>query len=209
MNLNKIMPAIVIIILLSIIITLLLFNIVSKQNKSGFTELYFIGDLPKIIEMNEEYDFSFAIHNLEGKDMYYNYSIYLYSNEIATGYVFLDHDETAITDHSFVVKNKTSFNELYNELYFIKDFLKTIEMNEPYDLFYRIQAIDDNSITYNFSICLLSDELDEGYKCLDRDESTVINQSLLAEIRLENVSIPVSVRLMNQSQEIHFWALLK
>ena len=209
MNLNKIMPVAVIIILISIIIVLLIFDTFIAKETNGFTELYFTGDLPKIIETNQEYDFSFAIHNLEDKNMYYNYSIYLYSNEIANGYVFLDHDETAVIDQSFIVKNKTSFNEIYNELYFIKGFLKTIEMDEPYDLFYRIQAIDDNNITYNYSLCLLSDEPDKGYECLDHVESVVIDQSLLADVRLENISIPVSVRIKNQSQEIHFWALLK
>ena len=208
MDLNKIMPIAIIIFLLSIIITLLIFNTIT-DDKSGFTELYFTGDLPKIIEMNQEYDFSFVIHNLEDKSRYYDYSIYLYSNEIAKGYVFLNHDETGVIDQSFIVKNKTSFSEIYNELYFIKGFLKTIEMDEPYDLFYRIQAIDDNNITYNYSLCLLSDEPDKGYECLDHVESVVIDQSLLADVRLENISIPVSVRIKNQSQEIHFWALLK
>ena len=209
MNLKKIIPTIAIIILISVIIFLLIFIIIPTQNKSGFTEFFFFGDLPKIIQMNEEYDFSFAIHNLEDKNMIYNYSVYLHSNKIGQGYISLDHDETAVINQSFIVKNKSSFSELYSELYFINNLLKTIEINETYDLFFAIHDFEDKNMSYNYSICLISDKLDEGYVCLDRGESAVINQSLVSENILENISIPVSVRLLNKNQEIHFWALLK
>lgn len=132
MNLEKIIPTTAIIILISVIIFLLIFIIIPTENKSGFTELYFINDLPKTIKMNETYDLFFAIHNLEDKKMTYNYAVYLQSKKIDQGYVSLNHDETTIINQSFIVKNK-----------------------------------------------------------------------------LENISIPVSVRLLNKNQEIHFWAHLK
>lgn len=106
MNLEKSIPTVTIIILILIITVLLIFNITAADNKSGFTELYFINDLPKTIKINERYDFSFAIHNLEHKKMTYNYAIYYNKKKIDQGYVNLNHDETTTITRSFIAKKK-------------------------------------------------------------------------------------------------------
>lgn len=137
MNLKKIIPTLAIIGLIAIIVILLIFNLSPKQNKSGFTELYFVGDLPKTVKTNEQYNFSFAIHNLEERMMIYNCIIYLNSTKVSQDYVFLDPDDIIVINHSF-----------------------------------KVEKAQEN-------------------------------------LSLENISIPVSVQLLNKRQEIHFWALIK
>lgn len=71
MDENKIYNVLIgISILAIIIITVLIF---SNPVKEPFTELYFedFKTLPKIIILNQEYFFSFTIHNKEGKNMNY------------------------------------------------------------------------------------------------------------------------------------------
>ena len=100
----------ILIILILIIIILIIFNIVLSKNKTGFTELYFIGDLPKTVEINKTYSFSFGIHNFEYKITSYNYELYLQSKKIGQGQVFLEHNEIAVVNQSFIVRNKTADN---------------------------------------------------------------------------------------------------
>jgi len=106
MNLEKIIPTVTIIILILIITVLLIFNIIPTEKKSGFTELFFVNDLPKTIKINERYDFSFAIHNLEKKKMTYDYAVYLESKKIDQSHITLNHDDTTTITQSFIVKDK-------------------------------------------------------------------------------------------------------
>lgn len=104
MDWRDIFFALVIIVLISIIAALAAFDIIAAKNKSGFTELYFVGNLPKAIKANEEYKFSFAIRNLENKEMAYNYAVHITPDKIKEGYVILNHTQTAIIRPSFIVE---------------------------------------------------------------------------------------------------------
>jgi uncharacterized membrane protein len=106
MNLEKIFSSIIIAVLILVIIGLLIFN--KSEDKEGFTELYFIGDLPKTIETGEQQSFSFGIHNLENRDMLYSYTVYFQSDELSSGYANLKDDETAILNQGFMVKSKNN-----------------------------------------------------------------------------------------------------
>ena len=94
---------VVIMILVFIISVLVVFNI-TKENKHGFTELYFTDELPKTIKINENVNFSFGIHNLENKRMDYSYEVYARTNKIDEGSLSLNHDETKIITKSFIVE---------------------------------------------------------------------------------------------------------
>ena len=94
-------------ILAMLIITLVIIFSIASENKKGFTELYFLSDLPKTVEANKEYNFSFAISNLEKKNMDYYYIVNEKPNEIKQGYVNLNHGEIEIINQKFLVGNKT------------------------------------------------------------------------------------------------------
>ena len=112
MNLEKIFSNVTIIILILLITILVILNITAKDKKNGFTELYFINDLPKIIKINEKYNFSFAIHNLEKKYVNYYYVIYVQSKKIDQGYINLNYNKIAIINQSFIIKNKLENNSI-------------------------------------------------------------------------------------------------
>ena len=90
-----------------LIITLVIIFSIASENKKGFTELYFLNGLPKAVEANKEYNFSFAIRNLEKKNMDYYYIVNEKPNEIKQGYVNLNHGEIEIINQKFLVSNKT------------------------------------------------------------------------------------------------------
>lgn len=104
MDLRDIFFTLVLIGLITIITVLVIFNTIVAKNKSGFTELYLVGDPPKTIKTNEEYKFSFAIHNLENKEMAYNYTVYITPEKIKEGHVTLNHTQTAIIRPSFIIE---------------------------------------------------------------------------------------------------------
>jgi len=104
MEIKNIIPYIAIVTLLLIIAILVLYTSNVEEN-DGFTELYFLDDIPKSVEVNKEYDFSFAIHNLENKDMFYQYIIFLESNELSQETVSLSHDATEIINQKFSVNS--------------------------------------------------------------------------------------------------------
>ena len=96
---------VVIAILILIIAVLAIFNIFA-EDKAGFTELYFVDDLPKTINMYEKYHFSFGIHNLENEDMVYNYVIYFGNKKINQAYISLEHNKTSVINQGFIVKSE-------------------------------------------------------------------------------------------------------
>jgi uncharacterized membrane protein len=97
----------VILILLGIVIALIVFNFILSKNKEGFTELYFAGEVPKTIDANQTYFFSFAIHNLEHKKTNYEYELYVQSNRTKQGYLVLEHDKTLEIEQNFSVSYKS------------------------------------------------------------------------------------------------------
>ncbi len=72
--------------------------------KRGFTELYFEGDVPKYLLRGGEYEFSFAISNLEARDMAYWYVVYINDEEIKRSVVSIRDGERAVVSNSFAVK---------------------------------------------------------------------------------------------------------
>src|SRR3989338_3188402 len=102
----KIALVMAIIISLSTIFFFMIFDL-SAENNRGFTELYFLNGLPKAVEVNKEYNFSFAIRNLEKKNMDYYYIVNEKPNEIKQGHVNLNHGEIEIINQKFLVSNKT------------------------------------------------------------------------------------------------------
>mgnify|MGYP001606767407 CR=1 FL=1 len=91
-----------IVILLIIITFLAVFNL-RIQSRRDFTELYFVNKLPKDVKVNENYNFSFVVHNLENKHTVYNYTVNLGPNLINQGFVNLDHNQIAIINQTFKV----------------------------------------------------------------------------------------------------------
>jgi len=91
----------VFIVLLIVLISALILFIDSEDVKAGFTELYFVNGLPKTIEMNKEYSFSFGVHNFEEKKMDYDYAIYSQSKQIGQGTVTLYPDEAIVISQGF------------------------------------------------------------------------------------------------------------
>jgi len=87
--------------LLVLIITLSLAAFATPGQGEGFSEIYFVGNLPKQAQMDLFYNFTFAIHNLEGQSADYNYSILLPSNKVLWGELTLDHEDTAFITDSF------------------------------------------------------------------------------------------------------------
>jgi len=66
--------------------------------------------VPKKIELNKNYSFTFIIHNVENKDSIYFYEVYLESEPIKKGNITLKHDEKATIYCDFVVKEQPQKN---------------------------------------------------------------------------------------------------
>jgi hypothetical protein len=113
MELRKAILPIVITILLFIIIILALVNILAAT-KPGFTELYFVDELPKTVLPDQEYQFSFAIHNLENKRTTYNYVVNVKSQIIKEGTLTLNRGDTAIVSPRFIVQTRLKTQILFS-----------------------------------------------------------------------------------------------
>lgn len=103
MKIGGIITYILVIVLISIITLLAVLNVDAAQKKPGFTELYFVGNLPKTIKLYETYKFSFAIHNFENKLTTYHYAMFLNSDKIDQGSISIKKDHIAIIDKDFVL----------------------------------------------------------------------------------------------------------
>lgn len=112
MDIEKIFLNMIIIILILTVLALAIFNIKTQNNKEGFTELYFVGNLSKEAIVDYEYPFSFAIHNLENKKMTYHYALYIKSSKIDEEYITLDHDKVSIINQYFILKNESKNNTI-------------------------------------------------------------------------------------------------
>jgi hypothetical protein len=111
-NKTKNIIALAVLILFGIfIVTFGVFIAYDKKN-NGFTELYFHGELPKHITMDEKYGFIFIIHNVENKEMKYLYEVFQESNLIKQGVVLLKHDEKDKINCDFVVTEQPKKNPL-------------------------------------------------------------------------------------------------
>jgi uncharacterized membrane protein len=105
MEFKKIVSFALIIFLVIIAVFLVIYNI-SIKDDAGFTELYFMGDLPKITELNKEYYFSFEIHNLEKKTVDYYYSITINGSSISQDNAILRPDEKTMIRAGFTPRMK-------------------------------------------------------------------------------------------------------
>jgi hypothetical protein len=82
------------------------------KNNEPLTELYFDDhlDLPKTAEINKEYNFSFAIHNLEYQEMGYKYEITIeYNNRkfiLDKNIIYLNNEETKHIQGKFTIPDK-------------------------------------------------------------------------------------------------------
>ena len=97
----------------SAIVIITIFLLVLTQIPLGIeplTELYFENHtkLPKHIFLNQPYNFSFTVNNLEYQDMKYNYNVSIeYPNktyELDSGKLFLSDNESKTTYETFSLK---------------------------------------------------------------------------------------------------------
>ena len=100
-------------IIISAVVILAIFLLVLTQIPLGIeplTELYFEDhtELPKHIFLNQPYDFSFTVNNLEYQDMKYNYNVSVeYPNktyEINSGEIFLANNESKTIYEVFTLR---------------------------------------------------------------------------------------------------------
>jgi uncharacterized membrane protein len=103
MRLEKLYPVIMAALVIAVAL-LLSFNL-AKKEKDGFTELYLVKNLPKVVEEGRTYDFSFGVHNFEYKDMVYDYSVSVQSDVIGIGTIDLEHDDSYIVTSNFTAEN--------------------------------------------------------------------------------------------------------
>ena len=106
MDFKDIITGAVISILILIVISLAVFNVIVARYMSGFSELFFVGDLPKEIEVNKEYKFAFGIRNLENKETAYNYVVNIQPDKTKEGYIILNHSQATTIQPRFVVDTK-------------------------------------------------------------------------------------------------------
>jgi hypothetical protein len=96
--------------LMGLLIVVLVILISLKKDSNGFTELYFQGELPKMIGLNTHNRFNFIIHNIENKDTQYNYEVLIDSSPILQGKTDLMHNEKTIIDCDFILKERPERN---------------------------------------------------------------------------------------------------
>lgn len=104
---NTIYNILIVVCIIAILaVTILIFT--TKKSES-FTELYFENhqNLPKVITLNQNYDFYFTIHNLENKLTTYNYQITLdldgTTKTLKQEQVSLNHDQSKLISQSFKI----------------------------------------------------------------------------------------------------------
>lgn len=91
------------------IITVTYFIFTTKTTEP-FTELYFEDhlNLPKTIEPGKDYAFKFTVHNLENKQLDYDYQVTVETDEpfpkpINIGFITLENNETKTVEQSFKI----------------------------------------------------------------------------------------------------------
>lgn len=92
--------------LIAIIAVLIL--IFTTKTEESFTELYFEDhqNLPSQVNLNQNYQFSFSIHNLEQATTDYQYAVYIEqedgtTNTIDSSSITLNNEQTATIQESF------------------------------------------------------------------------------------------------------------
>ena len=99
------------VLIIASIIGIIAVTIIIFTNKTSepFTELYFEDhqNLPKIVQLNQIYNFQFSIHNLENKDENYFYLIHIDAdgNDIFldSSYISLKNNQTATISKNFML----------------------------------------------------------------------------------------------------------
>jgi len=75
-----------------------------EKTETGFNELYFVGEIPKDIELGTETGFSFAVANRQDSVMTYHYIVYVNKEQINRGVVQLNPEEIAVINKSFEIR---------------------------------------------------------------------------------------------------------
>ena len=96
-----------------IAITIVTFFIFTTKTTEPFTELYFEDhlNLPKTIEPGKYYAFEFTVHNLENKQMDYEYQMTIETDQpfpkpTNTGFITLENNETKTTKQNFKISKE-------------------------------------------------------------------------------------------------------
>lgn len=116
---------IVLLVLLLIIGFLFILNMFTS-NIDGFSELYFVGDLPEVVEKDKEYSFSFGINNMENKIKIYDYVISINGKIFYSGSTKLENDKKIVINNKFKVSDdmetvKISVSTKNHEIHFWAD----------------------------------------------------------------------------------------
>ncbi|MGV8086561.1 MAG: hypothetical protein ACP5N1_02935 [Candidatus Woesearchaeota archaeon] len=133
-----------------VIVTLFL----TRPGPESFSELYFNDhtNLPEYINLNTEYNYSFSIHNLENKNITYNYTI-------TTQYYDLDYTCEKPEIYLELI-NSTRITETNDPALYIKEYVYTVRFN--YELKYgnniSFKLIDINN-NPRYSININNDKL--------------------------------------------------
>ncbi len=96
----------------------------------------------------------------------------------------------------------------FTELYFVDGVPKTVEVNDRIHFSFAIHNLEDKRVNYSYVIYFDSNKIDEGGASLSHDEAKVISSSFMARGRTGE-SVPITVQLLNNNQQIRFWIDLR
>lgn len=96
----------------------------------------------------------------------------------------------------------------FTELYFVDKLPKEVKRNQEYNFSFAIHSMENRFMSYNYSTYLKNDIINQGSVDLEHDKIAVLHQNF-AVTSIDDVSLPIIVRLSNQNQEIHFWVHVK
>ena len=104
---------------------------------------------------------------------------------------------------NIIAEKKPGFTELY-----FSDIPKTIKINENANFSFGIHNLENKKMDYSYEIYARTNKIDEGNVILNHDETKIITKSFRVNKAKES-SIPISVKLLDKDQEIHFWVNVK
>ena len=108
----RLLLLIMIVVAITLLIVPLFYVTYSTYEGEAFTELYFLGEIPKQLTPGEQYTFNFAIHNQEHQDMRYQYQIRVDNATVSNKIVTLLDGETRIVNAKVVLESGSEPSEV-------------------------------------------------------------------------------------------------
>jgi len=97
----------------------------------------------------------------------------------------------------------------FTELYFNGDLPKEVSRTDKNLFTFSIVNRHESTMSYHYVLYVNNVQITRGVVELGQNQEALINRTFIASNIPSNTSIPVSIRLLDTNDEIHFWTRVK